>query len=134
MARHSDPPLLTKEQHELYKKYPYVRFIWRTQPGACERCEALEGKDFSYEDIQARGRIHPNCLCRVEVDPDSIREDGWSIPVTDFFPDPLGVPLSFYRFKYRFLPRRNMDRWHDCVLLWEGRKSEKKERKFALTN
>lgn len=44
----------------------YNDYIWRTEEGACEKCQALNGLTFSnIADIP--DKPHPNCRCWVEV-------------------------------------------------------------------
>lgn len=44
----------------------YNDYIWRTEEGACEKCQALNGLTFSnIDDIP--DKPHPNCRCWVEV-------------------------------------------------------------------
>ena len=44
----------------------YNRYVWHTDDGACDECQALDGMEFDYvEDIP--DRPHPNCKCWVEV-------------------------------------------------------------------
>lgn len=40
-------------------------YIWHTEPGACEECQALDEYKFvTFDDIPARP--HPNCKCKIE--------------------------------------------------------------------
>ena len=44
----------------------YNRYVWRTEPNACEECQALDGKIFEFiDDIPEIP--HPNCKCHVDV-------------------------------------------------------------------
>ena len=44
----------------------YYNYIWRTEEGACEKCQALNGLTFKNTD-EIPDRPHPNCRCWVEV-------------------------------------------------------------------
>lgn len=42
-----------------------IKYIWRTEPNACEKCQELDGTEYnSKEDIP--GKPHPNCKCYIE--------------------------------------------------------------------
>lgn len=42
------------------------RYIWRTEPNACEECQSLDGRIFEFiDDIPEIP--HPNCKCHVDV-------------------------------------------------------------------
>lgn len=42
-----------------------TRYIWHTEPNACEKCQGLDGKEFEFvSDIPEKP--HPNCKCSVE--------------------------------------------------------------------
>lgn len=47
------------------------RYIWRTNSGACEKCQELNNRIYdSVDDIPAKP--HPNCQCSVEIIDDKI--------------------------------------------------------------
>lgn len=42
-----------------------IKYIWHTEPNACEKCQELDGKEYnSKEDIPEKP--HPNCKCYIE--------------------------------------------------------------------
>lgn len=42
-----------------------IKYIWRTEPNACEKCQELDGTEYnSKEDIPQKP--HPNCKCYIE--------------------------------------------------------------------
>ncbi len=44
----------------------YYTYIWRTEPGACDTCEELDGEEYtSVDDIP--NKPHPNCKCYIDV-------------------------------------------------------------------
>lgn len=43
-----------------------IEYEWVTEPGACEKCRALDGKRFEHSD-EIPDRPHPNCKCRIKV-------------------------------------------------------------------
>lgn len=58
----------------------YTKYIWRTEPDACEKCQALDGKEFdTKEDIPEKP--HPNCKCTIEEAPADYEE----CSCTEFF-------------------------------------------------
>lgn len=40
-------------------------YIWKTEPGACKKCETMDGKEFG-KDENIPDKLHPNCKCEVE--------------------------------------------------------------------
>ncbi len=51
-----------------------TRYVWHTEDGACDKCQALDGEVFeTQEDIPAR--LHPNCKCQAERLPDDKKND-----------------------------------------------------------
>ena len=40
------------------------RYVWQTEKGACEACQALDGKEFETLD-DVPNRPHPNCKCDI---------------------------------------------------------------------
>lgn len=40
-------------------------YIWHTEPGACEKCRALDNQKF-YSKDEVPEKPHPNCKCYVE--------------------------------------------------------------------
>ncbi len=42
-----------------------VSYTWKTEPGACDACLALDGKTFETLD-EVPDRPHPNCKCKIE--------------------------------------------------------------------
>ncbi len=61
----SDPPLLTASDRRRAEKKPFTLWRWNASPGACERCQALDGLLFLYDEVPERP--HPNCKCTVTV-------------------------------------------------------------------
>ena len=43
-----------------------IEYIWHTEDGACEQCQALDGLKFNNTD-EIPNKPHPNCRCWVEV-------------------------------------------------------------------
>ena len=43
-----------------------IEYIWHTEDGACEKCQALNGLTFKNTD-EIPNKPHPNCRCWVEV-------------------------------------------------------------------
>ncbi len=43
-----------------------VRYVWVTEDGACEDCQALNGSEYESED-DAPYPLHPNCQCSIEM-------------------------------------------------------------------
>ena len=43
-----------------------IEYIWHTEEGACEKCQALNGLKFKNTD-EIPNKPHPNCRCWVEV-------------------------------------------------------------------
>ncbi len=41
-----------------------TRYVWHTEDGACEACQALDGREFETLD-EVPERPHPNCKCQV---------------------------------------------------------------------
>lgn len=51
----------------------YTKYIWHAEPDACEKCQALDGKEFEIkEDIPEKP--HPNCKCTIEEVPADYEE------------------------------------------------------------
>lgn len=42
-----------------------TRYVWVTENGACEECQALDGTEYDNPD-DAPIPLHPNCKCRIE--------------------------------------------------------------------
>lgn len=42
-----------------------TKYVWRTEPGACDKCQALDGQEFETLD-EVPPRPHPNCKCKIE--------------------------------------------------------------------
>lgn len=58
----------------------YTKYIWHAEPDACEKCLALDGKEFdTKEDIPEKP--HPNCKCTIEEVPADYEE----CSCTEFF-------------------------------------------------
>ena len=54
---------------KLYGNVTYdsdIEYEWVTEPGACEKCRALDGKRFQHSD-EIPDRPHPNCKCWIKV-------------------------------------------------------------------
>lgn len=41
-----------------------TKYIWKTEPNACEKCRELDGKEFDTKD-EIPDKPHPNCKCQV---------------------------------------------------------------------
>ncbi|MDR1327297.1 MAG: hypothetical protein LBJ74_02690 [Heliobacteriaceae bacterium] len=51
-----------------------VRYIWNSNGGACDECQALDGQEFDFpEDIP--DHPHPNCQCYIEMIVDEQGDD-----------------------------------------------------------
>lgn len=57
---------LNDEQETLRGGISYYTYIWRTEPGACSRCEELDGTQYSSTD-EIPDKVHPNCKCYIDV-------------------------------------------------------------------
>lgn len=57
---------LNDEQETLKGGISYYTYIWRTEPGACSRCEELDGTQYSSTD-EIPDKVHPNCKCYIDV-------------------------------------------------------------------
>ena len=44
----------------------YIDYIWRSEDGACEKCQMLNGQKFT-DPNEIPNKPHPNCRCWVEV-------------------------------------------------------------------
>lgn len=51
-----------------------IKYIltWVSQPGACVRCQALNGKNWELDDLDAvpllfESESHPHCRCELDV-------------------------------------------------------------------
>ena len=54
---------------KIYGKVTYdsdIEYEWMTEPEACEKCRALDGKRFQHSD-EIPDRPHPNCKCWIKV-------------------------------------------------------------------
>ena len=49
-------------QADKYKEIGFTKAIWLATD-ACEECEALDGQEFSLDEIQRMLPRHPNCTC-----------------------------------------------------------------------
>lgn len=58
---------LNDEQETLKGGISYYTYIWRTEPGACATCQALDGTKYSSTD-EIPDRPHPNCKCYMDVE------------------------------------------------------------------
>ena len=43
-----------------------IEYIWHTEEGACEKCQALNGLTFKNID-EIPNKPHPNCRCWIET-------------------------------------------------------------------
>ncbi|MBR3604640.1 MAG: hypothetical protein IKL52_01265, partial [Candidatus Gastranaerophilales bacterium] len=43
-----------------------IEYIWHTEEGACEKCQALNGLKFKNTD-EIPDKPHPNCRCWIEA-------------------------------------------------------------------
>lgn len=94
-------------------KYASYKYIWHSEPGACEDCQALNGKIFTkLEDIPRRP--HPNCKCYVEARPitnmNSLVKNNHSDenPTTTIankliYQNPLVIIIYFYKIYYKII-------------------------------
>ena len=58
-----------------------TKYVWQTEPNACEECKALDGTEYeTKEDVPEKP--HPNCKCKVVEIKD---EDDEECPCSDFF-------------------------------------------------
>ena len=57
---------LNDEQETLRGGISYYTYIWRTEPGACEACQALDGTEYTSTD-EIPDKVHPNCKCYIDV-------------------------------------------------------------------
>ena len=57
---------LNDEQETLKGGITYYTYIWRTEPGACEACQALDGTEYTSTD-EIPDKVHPNCKCYIDV-------------------------------------------------------------------
>jgi len=92
---------LTKGKTKMGKKlYGYIskeniEYEWKTEPGACEVCQRLDGTIYdSTNDIP--DRPHPNCKCHIEI-----LEKESDEPVTD--------PIDAYREKIKDRKRNELE-------------------------
>lgn len=66
-----DVPEFTEAELEQFKKYTIKvkdrpgLYIWRTEPGACEECQALDGTIYTNLN-EIPPKPHPNCKCSTE--------------------------------------------------------------------
>lgn len=66
-----DAPEFTEAELEQFKKYTIKvkdrpgLYIWRTEPGACEECQALDGTIYTNLN-EIPPKPHPNCKCSTE--------------------------------------------------------------------
>jgi RHS repeat-associated protein len=66
-------------------------FVWEASEGACEKCQALNGKEFrGYADIPERP--HPNCKCRVRSCQDYPQYDDWETIEEKLVGYEVGIP------------------------------------------
>lgn len=57
-----------------------IKYVWKTEPNACEKCQELDGTEyFSKDDIPEKP--HPNCKCKVV----EVREDDEECDCSKFF-------------------------------------------------
>ena len=49
-------------------------YIWRTEPGACEVCQELDGTEYNTVD-DIPDRPHPNCKCYMDVEKNDNEND-----------------------------------------------------------
>lgn len=92
---------MTKGKTKMGKKlYGYIskeniEYEWKTEPGACEVCQRLDGTIYdSTNDIP--DRPHPNCKCHIEI-----LEKESDEPVTD--------PIDAYREKIKDRKRNELE-------------------------
>ena len=92
---------MTKGKTKMEKKlYGYIskeniEYEWKTEPGACEVCQRLDGTIYdSTNDIP--DRPHPNCKCHIEI-----LEKESDEPVTD--------PIDAYREKIKDRKRNELE-------------------------
>ena len=72
-----------------------IEYEWKTEPGACEVCQRLDGTIYdSTNDIP--DRPHPNCKCHIEI-----LEKESDEPVTD--------PIDAYREKIKDRKRNELE-------------------------
>ena len=62
----------------------YNEYIWHTEDGACEKCQALDGLTFKNID-EIPDKPHPNCRCWVEVSDED--ENNYQNPNTNEPPE-----------------------------------------------
>ena len=55
-------------------KINYYTYIWHTEKGACEKCQALDGLSFKNPD-EIPDKPHPNCKCWIEVSEENGNKD-----------------------------------------------------------
>ena len=55
-------------------KINYYTYIWHTEKGACEKCQALDGLNFKNTD-EIPDKPHPNCRCWIEVSEENDNKD-----------------------------------------------------------
>lgn len=54
------------KQKILKGKISYNKYVWVSSEGACEKCQALDGKEFDSVD-EIPDVPHPNCKCYVDI-------------------------------------------------------------------
>lgn len=65
-----------------------IKYIWRTEPNACEKCQELDGTEYnSKEDIPERP--HPNCKCYIEEVKDDDEACEYCVSALEQFEDTL---------------------------------------------
>lgn len=72
-----------------------VEYEWKTEPGACEVCQGLNGKIYDFaNDIP--DRPHPNCKCHIEIlEKESV--------------EPISDPIDAYREKIKDKKRNELE-------------------------
>lgn len=50
-----------------------TKYIWKTEPDACEKCQSKDGKEFTNKD-DIPEKPHPNCKCKIEEVPEDYEE------------------------------------------------------------
>lgn len=65
-----------------------IKYIWRTEPNACEKCQELDGTEYnSKEDIPEKP--HPNCKCYIEEVKDDDEACEYCVSALEYFEDTL---------------------------------------------
>lgn len=57
----------SQAREQMYKQNGFTHYIYVTEPGACEICIPLEGREFRVEEREIgvnSAPMHPNCRCR----------------------------------------------------------------------